>query len=298
MTATRENERRPAREHDALRERETARAVGRGCPRGLRIEEPREHDPSIGRGERRDRCCEPFERIEQNICKDDGVGRAFAQSPLGGAGGMHDPNILGDAIDARIGARRRYRARIDIACDHRPPQRLGGSDGQHARTGADVEHGAPGAARAAVPLRDAIEREQATAGTAVMAGAEGEPRLDLNSNTVDANAGAVMRPMHDEATGLDRLEAFEARAHPVGGCEHLEAQASRSGWPCDRRDERANGRFVRFVTEMQRERPAFLLLRNRDGNGLSVAAFRKRVVEPSGGGRIGGEPCNYGVAVR
>jgi len=208
---------------------------------------------------------------------------------------MHDPNIAGDAIDARIGARRRHRARIDIACDHRPPQRLGCSDGEHAGSGADVEHGA---ACAAPRLRDAVEREQATAGTAVMAGAEGEPRLDLNGNAVDPNAAAVMRPMHDEATGLDRLEAFEARAHPVDGCEHLKAQVSHGGWPCDRRDERADGGFVRSVTEMQRERPAFLLLRNRDANGLSVEAFGKRVVEPSGGGRIGGEPRNDGGMVR
>jgi hypothetical protein len=218
---------------------------------------------------------------------------------------MHDPNIPGDAIDARIGARRRHGARIDIACDHRPPQRLGSGDGQHAGSGADVEHGAPQAgrctgraARAAPRLRDAIEREQATAGTAVMAGAESEPCLDLNGNTVDANAAAVMRPVHDEATGLDRLETFETRAHPVGGCKRLEAQALPGGWPCDRRDERADGRFVRPVTEMQRERPASLLLRNRDRNGLAVAAFGKRVVEPSGGGGIGGEPCNYGGAVR
>jgi hypothetical protein len=208
---------------------------------------------------------------------------------------MHDPNIPGDAIDARIGACRRHGARIDIACDHRPPQGLGSSDGEHPGSGADVEHNA---ARAAPRLRDAIEREQATAGTAMMAGAEGEPCLDLNGNTVDANAAAVMCAVHDEATGLDRLETFETRAHPVGGCKHLEAQASPSGWPCDRRDERADGRFVRSVTEMQRERPASLLLRNRDRNALAVAAFGKRVVEPSGGGGIGGEPCNYGSSVR
>ena len=78
MAATRENERRPAREHDALRERETARAVARGRCRGLRIEESREHDPSIGRGEPRDRRCDPLQWIEQNICKDYGVRRAFA----------------------------------------------------------------------------------------------------------------------------------------------------------------------------------------------------------------------------
>ena len=78
MAATRENERRPARKHDALRERETARAVARGRRRGLRIEEPREHDPSIARGEPRHRRCEPLERIEQNIRKDHGVGCAFA----------------------------------------------------------------------------------------------------------------------------------------------------------------------------------------------------------------------------
>jgi hypothetical protein len=78
MTATRENERRPARKHDALRERETTRAVARGRRGCLRIEESREHDPSIGRGEPRDRRCDPLQWIEQNICKDHGIGRALA----------------------------------------------------------------------------------------------------------------------------------------------------------------------------------------------------------------------------
>ena len=63
---------------------------------------------------------------------------------------------------------------------------------------------------------------QTSAGAAVMAGAEGKRRLDLDGNAVDPDAVAVMRPMHHEAAGFDRLETVEAPAYPVRGRQHLE----------------------------------------------------------------------------
>jgi hypothetical protein len=198
---------------------------------------------------------------------------------------MHDLHAGGDPIDARIFPRRRHRPGVDVACNNWPVQGLGGGDGKHAGPGADVEHGV----RLAPPpdLHDAIEREQTSAGAAVMAGAEGQRRLDLDGNAVDPDAVAVMRPMHHEAAGFDRLETVEAPAYPVRGRQHLEGQISCKGLSCDRSDEVADRGFVRSAAEMQRERPAFIVFaRCRDSNHLAVATFGKRILEPSGSDRI------------
>ncbi len=45
-----------------------------------------------------------------------------------------------------------------------------------------------------------------------MAGAEGERGLDLDADAVRRDAGAVVRAVHDEAAGRDRLEPGEALA--------------------------------------------------------------------------------------
>ena len=77
----------------------------------------------------------------------------------------------------------------------------------------------PGVARrvraSAARFAEPVERQQAAARGAVMAGAEGERRLDLDADAVGRNAGAVMGAVHDEAAGRDRLQPGEALAHPV-----------------------------------------------------------------------------------
>ena len=60
-----------------------------------------------------------------------------------------------------------------------------------------------------------------------MAGAEGERGLDLDADPVSGDAMTVVRAVHQEAAGLDRLQAFEARLHPVFCLDRLEAQARR-----------------------------------------------------------------------
>ena len=81
-----------------------------------------------------------------------------------------------------------------------------------------------GRSRALHDRSESIERQQAAARGAVMAGAEGERRLDLDADPAWRDAGAIVRAVHDEAAGRDRLQAREALAHPILGGDALEAQ--------------------------------------------------------------------------
>ena len=77
-------------------------------------------------------------------------------------------------------------------------------------------------------LADRIERQQAAARRAVVAGAEGERGFDLDADAIEGNARAVVRAVHDEAAGLDRLQSGETFAHPIGRFDRSELQRSRS----------------------------------------------------------------------
>ena len=57
--------------------------------------------------------------------------------------------------------------------------------------------------------------EEAAAGRAVVAGAEGEARLDLDPDVVRADSFPVMRAMDEKAPGPHRSEAGERVGHPV-----------------------------------------------------------------------------------
>ena len=48
-----------------------------------------------------------------------------------------------------------------------------------------------------------------------MAGAEGERGFDLDPDAVRRDAGAVVRPVDDEAAGRDRLQPDEAFGDPI-----------------------------------------------------------------------------------
>jgi hypothetical protein len=97
-------------------------------------------------------------------------------------------------------------------------QRLGGRDREHAGAGADIEN----AARA-VGAQNLIQRKQAAAGGAVMAGTEGQCSFDLNAYAMRWNGCAVMRAMHHETASGDRLQPREARRHPVARRDGFEA---------------------------------------------------------------------------
>ena len=70
---------------------------------------------------------------------------------------------------------------------------------EYAGAGADIEDAAhAGDART---LAQRLESQQAAAGGAVMAGAEGERGLDLDTDLVGSYAGSIMGAVDDKAPG-------------------------------------------------------------------------------------------------
>src|SRR6185503_7633377 len=112
---------------------------------------------------------------------------------------------------------------------------------EHAAAGAEVEH----AARM-LRAQEVIEREQAPARRAMVAGAEGERRRDLDTDLVDRYADAVVRAMYEEAPSRDRPQSGEARPHPVLCGDALEAQRVGGRRPGDESHERTHGSLVRW----------------------------------------------------
>ena len=168
------------------------------------------------------------------------------------------------AIEPGIGARGAHGGGVDVGREHAPPQGARGGDGENAAAGAEIENPRaplPGARLGcahgpAHRFAEPVEREQAAAGGAVMAGAERERRLDLDADGASRNAGAVMGAVHDEAAGRDRLEPAQALAHPVPCSAPLEDQ--RLGRLCTggRGDKRAQRVLVGRGAEMNRDAPA------------------------------------------
>ena len=76
--------------------------------------------------------------------------------------------------------------------------------------------------RGLVGLQDVAEQQQAAAGGAVMAGAEGERRLDLDAELVGGDLGPVMLAMDDKAPGMNRHQLVERRLDPVLGLHRVE----------------------------------------------------------------------------
>ena len=81
-----------------------------------------------------------------------------------------------------------------------------------------------GSAPCATRLANTIERQQTAACGAVVAGAEGERRLDLDADPVRRDPRAVVGAVHDKAAGGDRLEPGEALLDPIGRGVAAEAQ--------------------------------------------------------------------------
>src|SRR5262249_8443937 len=85
---THESEGRPTLERHAAREREAACAIASERGAGLRREQAREHDLSVGRNQPRHRGGGRFERIEQDIGEDQVVRGAGAAQPPKNTGGI------------------------------------------------------------------------------------------------------------------------------------------------------------------------------------------------------------------
>ena len=83
-------------------------------------------------------------------------------------------------------------------------EQFGGGDGENARPRADVENRPRPA-----PARDGVQHHEAAARRAVVARAEGQRRVDLDGDVVDAHFIAAVRSMHDETAGPHRFQPFK-----------------------------------------------------------------------------------------
>ena len=93
-----------------------------------------------GRSEPAQRHRQPQQRPEQDIGEDQIVGRLRRDGAGVGAGGAHEGDRRGCAIEPRIGARGLDRDRVDVAGGDAGAQDFRRRDRQHARPGADVEN--------------------------------------------------------------------------------------------------------------------------------------------------------------
>jgi hypothetical protein len=100
-----------------------------------------------------------------------------------------------------------------------------------------------------------VERQQAAARGAVVAGTERKRRLDLDADAVAWNFCPIVGAMNGEASGHNRRQAGKAFAHPIGGRGPLEAQRLRVG-ARGHHDEIADRRLIGRSAEMDRHPPA------------------------------------------
>jgi hypothetical protein len=214
------NERHPALEPDAAHQHQPTGAIARQRRARLREQEPRQHDVAVAADQSRHRRGQALQRLKQDIGEDQVERRSLAKPVRAKAGAMDDLDVTARSVVSRIRACNGDGASVDVARQHRPVQRPSCRDGEYAGAGTDIED-FPKPSR----LDDPVERQQAAAGGAVMAGAESERRLDLDGDLVRAHVGACVCAVHHEPPGLDWCETLEAFAHPIGRRQRFERQA-------------------------------------------------------------------------
>ena len=124
-------------------------------------------------------------------------------------------------------------------------------DRQHAGAGAEIEH-----APRAPPLRQSIERQQAAARGAVVAGTESKRRLDFDADGVDRHPRAVMGAVHDKAAGAYGAKPARLCATQSVSASASKAQRLRRLIARGQRDQRAHRGLIRRGAEMHRHLPA------------------------------------------
>src|SRR5579859_3892730 len=140
------------------------------------------------------------QRSRQNIGDDQVERPALAEDPPREPRRRDRRDFLPRAVQRRIGRGDARGGRVDVAREHRYLQRAGDGDGKNARAGADVEGIADGAR-----LADPVDGKETAQGAAMVAGAEGLVRLDLDGDVVRPDTVAVVPAVDKEASGTDRL---------------------------------------------------------------------------------------------
>lgn len=121
------------------------------------------------------------------------------------------------AIGLRIAPSHAHGFRVDIARQCPGLAGLRRGDGKNSGAAADIQN------PARPPLfEDAVQRQQAALGGAVVAGPERGSRVDLERNAANPALVPVMGTVQEEAPGLDRRKALQRLPDPVSmgqGCD-------------------------------------------------------------------------------
>ena len=152
-----------------------------------------QHDAPARRGEIVQRRGEALQRSEQNVGEHE-IERRARRAWLGAVDAVraHELDQSPARLSRALARATRTALGVDVGRQHALPQRARGGDGEHARAGAEVENARPRAT--ARRLADPVERQQAAARGAVMAGAEGERRFDLDADAVGATRARSCAP--------------------------------------------------------------------------------------------------------
>lgn len=223
---------------------------------------------------------EPPQRRRQNIREHEIERRVGADARRNEARRVDGFDEAADPVEPRVLCRDDRRARVDVGGEHARTQELGRRDREHARARAEIEN-APGATAA----EQRVEQDQASARGAVMTGAEGERRLDFDADRVRRDPAAIMAPMHDEASGANGREPFEARSDPVPGRDRGEGERARRLVAGRVPHRLAHAFLVRRKSEMKRKVPAAGRgLERGDHDLVGVEVFGQEIGDPPRGG--------------
>ena len=237
---------------------------------------------------------EPSQRPGEDVREDEVEAPAPPRERVPDAGRGVEAQMRRDRVQPRVVARDRDGDRIDVAGDDALLQRLRGGKRQDAGAGADVEH-----APRPLALQRAGEGEEAAARRAVMPGAEGERRLDLDRKVVRPDRRLVMDAVDEEASGPHRLQPVERGLDPVLLLEAREGGALGLGAD-DRPDELAQRVFVGLVREIGLERPGAAAgrLKGCDRGLARVEDLAEELRRLPGRSLVGRKPHHMGRTVR
>ncbi len=218
-----------------------------------------QHHEGAGRRHGADRLREALEGPQQDVGEHEMIRRAVAKAAVAEAACV-DHGEPGGTVEARILPRQPHADGIDVAGEHCAAQGPRRRDREHPGPGADIEDAAAAppcrVRRPPARLQDGVQRQQTAPGGAVMPGAEGERRLDLDADAVGRHPRAVVRAMQEEAAGFDRLQAFEAGGDPVARRNALECELAARAFAREVTDEAAHRGLVGRALEMDFHGPA------------------------------------------
>ena len=97
--------------------------------------------------------------------------------------------------------------------------------------------------------------EKTAARGAVMAGAEGESRLDLDPDVIGADAGAIVRAVNKKAAGAHWLQVGERIRHPIAFFREAKGRRARGLLVRRGGDQRPHRLLVRLPAEIGLHQP-------------------------------------------